>query len=380
MCACTRLDSPTPDDACARRTRPETLHETFTVIRRRVRLAALLSALLVVALSLGCVAIIGSGHGSAAQSVAQPTETDDAAGLSGAAGRPAVPGNGELYFGVSSSVANLPVFEAAAGIKHPAILGGYIGGTDDVNNVLDDVTDSSSTAPMVSWGVDFTGHKVVSGSLDAYVYRQARAVAAFGRPVFLRLDWEMNATWYNLWGQGSVSPADYIAAWRHIWQIFQDAGAGNAAFVWSPNVGRFTSIAATAWYPGDKYVDWIGIDAYPTAGSEQTVLAGADGLDVLAAYGRQHGRPVMLAEWAPTAPQADTKDLFDLVFSWADNHQDTVKALIYFNYPTAGRDHLLIHFPVGARTLRGLVAQRASHLLYSVGPAGTAAGNQGSKD
>ena len=74
----------------------------------------------------------------------------------------------------------------------------------------------------------------------------------------------------------------------------------------------------------------------------------------------------MLAEWAPTAPQADTGAVFDLVFSWADQHQDNVKALIYFNYPTTGRDHLLVHFPVGARTLRDLLAQRASRLLYAV--------------
>lgn len=343
------------------------------MISRRVRLAALFSAILIVALSLGCVAIAGSG-GSAAQSLVQTAGQDSAsADPSGTTRRPAVPADGRLYFGVSSSLSTLPAFEVAAGIKNPAILGGYIGGTDDIGTVLDDVDQLPSTAPMVSWGVDFTRGKVVSGALDDYLRQQARAVVAFGKPVFLRLDWEMNATWYGLWGQGYVSPKDYIAAWRHVWQIFHDAGAGNAAFVWSPNAGRFSSVAASAWYPGDQYVDWIGIDAYPSADNLTTTLAGADGLDALAAFGRQHGKPAMLAEWAPTAPQRDDSSLFDLVFSWADEHADTVKALVYFNFPTAGRDHLLVHFPVGARTLRGLIAQHGSHLLYSVGPAGAAA-------
>lgn len=348
------------------------------MIRRRVRLAALFGAILVVAISLIFVAIAGSGGGSATQPTAQtgasggdPGGSSSGSGdSSGAAQLPATPANGQIYFGVSSSASKLPAFDAAAGIKHPAILGGYVGGTDDVATVLGDVTDLPTTAPMVSWGVDFTGGKVVSGALDSYLYRQARAVAAFGGPVFIRLDWEMNANWYRLWAQGFVSPKDYVAAWRHVWQIFQDAGAQNAAFVWSPNVGRFGPAAASAWYPGDRYVNWVGIDAYPGAANQTTVLAGADGLDALAAFGRQHGKPVMLAEWAPTAPQADDGAVFDLVFSWADQHQDSVKALIYFNYPTAGRDHLLVHFPVGARTLRGLIAQHGSRLLYAVASAG----------
>ncbi|MBS2964487.1 hypothetical protein KGA66_15625 [Actinocrinis puniceicyclus] len=355
------------------------------MIRRRFRLAALLSAFLVVAISLGCVAIAGGSRSSAAQTAVRTATSSPAGhvpapgstGPGGASGRPAIPANGRLYFGVSSSVATLPAFESAAGIERPAILGGYIGGTDDVSTVLDDVDDLPSTAPMVSWGVDFTGGKVVSGAWDSYLYRQARAVAAFGRPVFLRLDWEMNATWYGLWGDGYVSPADYVAAWQHVWEVFQDAGAGNAAFVWSPNTGRFSSLAASAWYPGDRYVDWVGIDTYPSADNEATVLAGADGLDVLAAFSQQHDKPVMLAEWAPTAPQPDRRGVFDLVFSWADQHPATVKALVYFNYPTQGRDHLLVDFPVGASALRSLVKQHGGRLLYTVGAARAAGGTNG---
>ena len=221
---------------------------------------------------------------------------------------------------------------------------------------------------MVSWGLDFTGHAVVSGRLDGYLERQARAVAGFGKPVFIRLDWEMNALWYPEWSQSHVAPADYVAAWRHVRQVFRAAGATNAAFVWAPNAGRFGALPDADWYPGDGYVDWVGVDAYPTQSTAAATVTGADGLDELAVFGERHGKPVMLAEWAPTAPQPDSRQPFELVFEWTDRHPRSVKALVYFNYATENRDHLLPDFPSGARTLRSLLDARAARVLGAIAP------------
>ena len=66
------------------------------------------------------------------------------------------------------------------------------------------------------------------------------------------------------------TPADYVAMWRHVWQIFHDAGATHVTWVWSPNI-LFINKAnpreqaeadLAALYPGDAYVDWIGLDGY----------------------------------------------------------------------------------------------------------------------
>jgi hypothetical protein len=49
------------------------------------------------------------------------------------------------------------------------------------------------------------GGVITSGTQDAYITAQARAVEAYGRPVFVRLDWEMNAFWYPHWNLGAVT-------------------------------------------------------------------------------------------------------------------------------------------------------------------------------
>ena len=52
-----------------------------------------------------------------------------------------------------------------------------------------------------------------------------------------------------------------MAAWRHIWQVFQNAGATNVAFVWSIGAsGRDQDLIN--YYPGSAYVDWIAADGY----------------------------------------------------------------------------------------------------------------------
>src|SRR5207245_1955691 len=54
----------------------------------------------------------------------------------------------------------------------------------------------------------------------------------------------------------------YIAAWRHIHDIFTAAGATNVQWVWCPNAEPDGSLPLEALYPGDAYVDWLGLDGF----------------------------------------------------------------------------------------------------------------------
>ncbi len=142
------------------------------------------------------------------------------------------------------------------------------------NNVRD-----YGAIPMVSWasssiqdgnynGVtdkNFTLADVANGKFDAYITAWAQAAKAWGHPFFLRFDWEMNGNWF-VWGANTNgnSPAEYVAAWRHVHDIFTKVGATNATWVWCPNNGDNTgSLASLAsLYPGNAYVDWTCMDAY----------------------------------------------------------------------------------------------------------------------
>jgi hypothetical protein len=53
--------------------------------------------------------------------------------------------------------------------------------------------------------------------------------------------------------------------WRHVWRIFKAEHATNVIWVWSPNIQKRSHPGMpdlSAEYPGDKYVDWVGIDGY----------------------------------------------------------------------------------------------------------------------
>ncbi len=98
------------------------------------------------------------------------------------------------------------------------------------------------------------------GDHDAYIREWARGAKAWGKPFFLRFNHEMNGDWYPYSpGVNDITAADYVAAWRHVHDIFRAEGATNAKWVWCPDAGRSIS---SAIYPGDSYVDWICLDTY----------------------------------------------------------------------------------------------------------------------
>jgi hypothetical protein len=104
---------------------------------------------------------------------------------------------------------------------------------------------------------------IVSGQYDVYLRTYAAAVKAFGAPVILSFGHEMNGDWYS-WGNRHTSPAVFVAAWRHIVNVFRQQRADNVTWLWTVNVihkgGGIPSPAR--WWPGSSYVTWVGIDGY----------------------------------------------------------------------------------------------------------------------
>jgi len=95
-----------------------------------------------------------------------------------------------------------------------------------------------------------------------YVKAWAEAAKASGSTILLRVMHEMNGYWY-IWGVGRCSNtyASIKSVWRTIWNIVkgpEGVGATNVKFVWSVTG---TNYIGTVW-PGDTYVDYIGISAF----------------------------------------------------------------------------------------------------------------------
>ncbi len=123
---------------------------------------------------------------------------------------------------------------------------------------------ASQSIPSRKSEPDFQLSDVVAGTYDSYIRKFAEDAKAWGHPFFLRFNWEMNGNWFP-WGEGANGnqPGEFVAAWRHVHDIFAAVGATNVTWVWCPNVdpdGIFANLASL--YPGDAYVDWTGLDGY----------------------------------------------------------------------------------------------------------------------
>ncbi len=123
---------------------------------------------------------------------------------------------------------------------------------------------SSMSIPESTSEPAFTLADVANGDYDSYIRQFAAGAAAWGHPFLLRFDWEMNGNWFP-WDAGANGndAADFVAAWRHVHDIFTAEGATNASWVWCPNVDfehKFTPLSQL--YPGSAYVDWTCLDGY----------------------------------------------------------------------------------------------------------------------
>jgi mannan endo-1,4-beta-mannosidase len=124
---------------------------------------------------------------------------------------------------------------------------------------------------------DYSLPKIIGGSFDAYLHQYAKDIVSTGLPLAIRLDHEMNGTWYP-WSERNGSNrsingnnvGDYVKMWRHVHDIFQAEGANELViWIWAPNItnnmqpaSHTTQEFLAGYYPGDDYVDWVGLSGY----------------------------------------------------------------------------------------------------------------------
>ncbi len=135
---------------------------------------------------------------------------------------------------------------------------------------------SRGAVPMITWEPHVRLSDVLSGNYDAYLRSCAAATSAWGGPIYLKFAHEMNGTWYpwtalpRPWtdelAQGNT-PRLYKDAWIHVVDVFRryyadHMIANNVRWVWAPNVEFDASCPFEDCYPGDEYVDWVGLDGY----------------------------------------------------------------------------------------------------------------------
>lgn len=159
--------------------------------------------------------------------------------------------NGPLGPAVSS-------FARTAGI-HPALVELYGAfGAPFPQDLAGQVVGAGST-PFLQWNPRKAPlSQIAAGQYDGYIRSYARQIKSFGHAIVLSFAHEMNGNWYS-WGRQSATPAQFIGAWRRIHTIFAHQHVSNVTWSWDPS---HTGAPANPWWPGNAFVDRIGIDGY----------------------------------------------------------------------------------------------------------------------
>jgi len=181
------------------------------------------------------------------------------------------------------------------------------------------------SALLLSWsGADTRA--IASGTYDNWIRRQALAIKATDRKIFLEWRWEMDRPGLSA---EIHSPADYIAAWDHIRAIFAREHVDNVSWVWCPTAAGFASGTAPAYYPGNNQVDWVCADAYPGPGPYRSF---ATIVHPFLRWASRHRKPIMIGEYGVPQTYGSVQRARWLWGAAQTARNDPqIKALVYFD-------------------------------------------------
>jgi mannan endo-1,4-beta-mannosidase len=172
---------------------------------------------------------------------------------------------GAFAHGLPSSTSELTTFDNATGNKVDLVTY-YSGWYEPFQRQLADSAAANGEVPLIQLNPGGFNLATIGNSANtAYLSQYAAAVKAYGGPVILSFGHEMNGTWYS-WGYKHTPPRVFVAAWRHVVELFRNFGAKNVTWLWTVNIIDDTQVgkipSPAAWWPGSQYVDWVGVDGY----------------------------------------------------------------------------------------------------------------------
>jgi len=247
---------------------------------------------------------------------------------------------------------------------------------------------------------------IASGRHDHYILGVARSIAESRQVVYIRLFPEMNGSWnpycaFNPDGTrkgANHSTAMFRKAWRrfaliarggrratinrklralHMPRIYRAHSNRDpeyvrknvpsrlphpkVAFLWNPQTVGSPHVRGNAprnYWPGGKYVDWVGADIYAK-------YAGFAFPHLTSFYRHWQGKPFFIGEYSPW--DSDPSGSFvQRLFHWAKQHGRT-QMLVYYRSVYAGSPYDINHFPAARSALRKILSHHRRYPQYARG-------------
>lgn len=215
-----------------------------------------------------------------------------ALGLAGALACLPLSSHAETLLGVSDgnqgwAMEDVVQLEQWQGEKH-AVINLFTGWTDTSRELLFDYQLPNiwhhGSIPLITWEPHLAEDtpstietQIADGEYDEYVKDWAEKLKVFlsgvdgnygtadDRRAYINLGHEMNGNWYP-WSasEGENTPEDYISMWHRVHGIFDDLSldASHVQWIWTASASDAGAFTAEEYYPGDQYVDWVGVNGY----------------------------------------------------------------------------------------------------------------------
>jgi len=161
----------------------------------------------------------------------------------------------------------------------------------------------------------------------------------------LRFGHEMNGGWYPWAASGHEK--DFAAAFAHVVTVARSTPGAQFKFDWCPAGGNQQTTKYDEFYPGDEFVDVVGMDIYaigpwghdkPDVDLVWATLNKNYTLDWLPYLGRIHSKPIVIDEWGigdrPDGKKnygpGDSAELTRKMLDWMTAHD--VQYAVYWDY------------------------------------------------
>ena len=180
-------------------------------------------------------------------------------------------------------------------------------------------------------------YDILDGKYDDYFLRYADDLKSFGKPILFRLNNEMNSDWCWYSAFYTARDADiYVKLWRYLKAIFDSQGVDNLIWVWNPHdlsLPSFSWNNFMVYYPGDEYVDVIGMTGYNTGtyfANERWRSFDQIYKELYGEYSLFFQKPFMLTEFAASIHGGDKAAWIDDMFVKLPDYPN-IKAAVWWN-------------------------------------------------
>jgi len=175
-------------------------------------------------------------------------------------------------------------------------------------------------------------YNIIQGECDLFFINWAKQIKNVQGTILLRIFHEFNGDWYP-WciANNDHKPELLIQAFRHIHDIFMKEEVTNVKFIWCPNS---MSVPQEKWnyimdaYPGDDYVDFVGLDIYNGAGESTTWTSfrkvGIENYFLLTE--ELPGKPLLICETASRERKNNEDDDTQNKSEWIEQMANAVKS------------------------------------------------------